>query len=153
MVRIGRISTGLIMLLAMLWSTQGDQFGTIFEAINKIPMPFAPAATTVFVLGILWPRGTVEAAIATLYAGSLIGIVYFLLPARGRPVDPAIRGSRRLQRADHGSRAGMGHSIHAGGPVAHCRVREHLHRREPEHSSYGPGCRPGGLLGSSVRLF
>ena len=85
-VRIGRITTGLIMLLAMLWSTQGDEFGTIFEAINKIPMTFAPAVTTVFLLGILWKRGTAQAAMATLYAGSLIGVVYFIfdLPAVGR---------------------------------------------------------------------
>ena len=46
-VTIGRITTGVIMVLAILWSTQGDQFGTIFEAINKIPMTFAPAVTTV----------------------------------------------------------------------------------------------------------
>jgi solute:Na+ symporter, SSS family len=85
-VRIGRITTGAIMLLAMLWSTQGDQFGTIFEAINKIPMTFAPAVTTVFLLGILWKRGTSQAAMATLYISSLVGIVYFVtdLPGVGR---------------------------------------------------------------------
>lgn len=85
-VRIGRITTGVIMLLAMLWSTQGDQFGTIFEAINKIPMTFAPAVTTVFLFGILWKRGTARAAMATLYAGSLIGGAYFVsdLPSVGR---------------------------------------------------------------------
>ena len=84
-VRIGRITTGVIMLLAMLWSTQGDQFGTIFEAINKIPMTFAPAVTTVFLMGIWWKRGTAQAAMATLYAGSLAGIVYFIsdLPGVG----------------------------------------------------------------------
>lgn len=83
---IGRISTGVIMILAMLWSTQGDQFGTIFEAINKIPMTFAPAVTTVFVLGVLWKRGTKQAAMATLYLGSLIGVGYFLLdlPSTGK---------------------------------------------------------------------
>ena len=54
-------------------STQGDQFGTIFDAINKIPMTFAPAVTTVFVLGIMWKRGTKQAAMTTLYVGSLIG--------------------------------------------------------------------------------
>jgi len=78
-VAIGRISTGAIMVLAMFWSTQGDQFGTIFEAINKIPMTFAPAVTTVFVLGVLWKRGTRQGAMATLYAGSFIGVIYFLL--------------------------------------------------------------------------
>ncbi len=79
MVSIGRISTGVIMVLAILWSTQGDQFGTIFEAINKIPMTFAPAVTTVFVMGVLWKRGTKEAAMTTLYLGSLIGVAYFLI--------------------------------------------------------------------------
>jgi solute:Na+ symporter, SSS family len=85
-VRVGRITTGVIMVLAMLWSTQGDQFGTIFEAVNKIPMTFAPAVTTVFVLGVLWKRGTRQAAMATLYFGTLIGVIYFLvdLPSTGR---------------------------------------------------------------------
>jgi len=80
---IGRISTGVIMVMAMLWSTQGDQFGTIFEAINKIPMTFAPAVTTVFVLGVMWKRGTKQGAMATLYIGSVIGIIYFLVDMPG----------------------------------------------------------------------
>jgi len=87
-VRIGRYTTGAIMLLAMLWSTQGDQFGTIFEAINKIPMTFAPAVTTVFLLGVLWKRGTARAAMATLYWGTALGILYFIvdMPSIGRMV-------------------------------------------------------------------
>lgn len=87
-VRVGRIATGVIMVLAMLWSTQGDQFGTIFEAVNKIPMTFAPAVTTVFVMGVLWKRGTKQAAMATLYLGSIIGVVYFLIdmPGIGRMI-------------------------------------------------------------------
>jgi solute:Na+ symporter, SSS family len=86
MVSIGRISTGVIMVLAILWSTQGDQFGTIFEAINKIPMTFAPAVTTVFVLGVLWKRGTKQGAMTTLYLGSLLGLAYFIIdmPSMGK---------------------------------------------------------------------
>ena len=82
-VTIGRITTGVIMVLAILWSTQGDQFGTIFEAINKIPMTFAPAVTTVFVLGVLWKRGNWQGAMTTLHAGSIIGCVYFVLDLPG----------------------------------------------------------------------
>jgi SSS family solute:Na+ symporter len=87
-VMIGRITTGVIMVLAMLWSTQGDQFGTIFEAINKIPMTFAPAVTTVFVLGVMWKRGTKQAAMTTLYAGSISGVIYFVLdlPSIGKSI-------------------------------------------------------------------
>ncbi|WP_445193948.1 sodium:solute symporter family transporter [Sphingomonas sp. Tas61C01] len=86
LVLIGRCATAVIMVLAMAWSTQGDQFGTIFEAINKIPMTFAPAVTTVFLLGILWRRGNNQGAMATLYAGTLMGVAYFILdlPSVGR---------------------------------------------------------------------
>jgi len=85
-VMIGRIATGFIMVLAMLWSTQGDQFGTIFEAINKIPMTFAPAVTTIFVLGVFWKRGTWQAAMMTFYVGSIVGLAYFVydMPVVGK---------------------------------------------------------------------
>jgi SSS family solute:Na+ symporter len=99
-VMIGRMTTGVIMLLAMLWSTQGDQFGTIFEAVNKIPMTFAPAVTTVFVLGIFWKRGTKQAAMSTLYFGSLIGIIYFVLDLPG--IGKSILGAARIQESFSG---------------------------------------------------
>ncbi len=86
LVHIGRVTTVVVMVLAMLWSTQGDQFGTLFEAINKIPMTFAPAVTTVFLLGILWKRGNWQGAMATLYVGVIVGLIYFVmdLPSVGR---------------------------------------------------------------------
>jgi SSS family solute:Na+ symporter len=87
-VGIGRITTGVVMVLAILWSTQGDQFGTIFEAINKIPMTFAPAVTTVLLLGLVWKRGNWQAAMTTLYVGSIVGVIYFVLdmPAVGKMI-------------------------------------------------------------------
>ncbi len=78
-VKIGRISAGVIMVLAMLWSTQGGQFGTIFEAVNKIPMIFAPAVTTVLVLGVFWKRGNNKAALTTFAIGFTLGLVYFIM--------------------------------------------------------------------------
>lgn len=85
-VTIGRVTTGIIMLLAMAWSTQGGQFGTIFQAINKIPMTFAPAVTTVFLFGLLWKRGDLRAAMATFGVGCTAGMAYFILdlPSVGR---------------------------------------------------------------------
>lgn len=78
-VTVGRISAAVVMVLAMLWSTQGDQFGTIFVAINKIPMIFAPAVTTVFLLGVFWRRGTNKAALTTFAVGCSVGLVYFVM--------------------------------------------------------------------------
>jgi SSS family solute:Na+ symporter len=41
-IRIGRYAAVVVMLLAMAWSTQGDKFTSIFEAINKIAAAIAP---------------------------------------------------------------------------------------------------------------
>jgi SSS family solute:Na+ symporter len=79
LVLIGRITAGVVILLAMAWSTQGGRFTSIFVAINKIPMMFAPAITTVFVMGVFWRRGTKQAALATLIAGAIVGGIYFMI--------------------------------------------------------------------------
>ncbi len=79
LVRTGKISAGVIMVLAILWSTQGEQFENIFVAVNKIPMIFAPAVTTVLVLGIFWKRGNNKAAISTFAVGCGLGLIYFVL--------------------------------------------------------------------------
>jgi SSS family solute:Na+ symporter len=79
MVRIGRVSSVVVMLLAILWSTQGGRFTSIFEAINVIAADLAPPITTVFLFGVFWRRGTKEASIVTLISGFLMGAVSFVL--------------------------------------------------------------------------
>ena len=78
-VRIGRWSAVAVMLLAMLWSTQGDKFTSIFEAVQEIGSALAPAITTVFVWGVFWKRGTSQAAVSTLVIGFLMGATAFIL--------------------------------------------------------------------------
>ena len=116
---IGRVTTGVIMVLAMLWSTQGEQFGTIFKAINKIPMTFAPAVTTVFVLGLLWKRGTKQAAMATLYIGSILGIIYFVadLPSVGRMVSDAAKAHKDFSGFVSDTTLGLGVPFMLVGPL------------------------------------
>jgi SSS family solute:Na+ symporter len=78
LVLIGRITAVVVIVLAMLWSPYCGRFANIFVVINKVPMMFAPAITTVFVLGVFWKRGTRQAALATFIAGLLVGLPYFL---------------------------------------------------------------------------
>lgn len=96
LVLVGRITAAVVILLAMAWSTQGGRFASIFVAINKIPMMFAPAITTVFLMGVFWRRGTKEAALATLSGGAVVGGLYFLvdLPVFGEVqwVSDPVRG-------------------------------------------------------------
>jgi len=89
LVLIGRVTAGVVVVLAMLWSTQGGKFGSIFEAINKIPMAFAPGITTVFLWGVFWPRGNKQGAMAALLFNVVIGIVYLA-------IDIPLVGDRQL---------------------------------------------------------
>ena len=85
LIRVGRISAIVVMLLAMVWSTQAGRYSSIFEAINAIAASLAPGITTVFLLGVFWKRGTKEAGLATLIFGFCIGLLIFLfdLPVIG----------------------------------------------------------------------
>lgn len=78
-VNIGRVSAVVIMILAIAWSTQGGRYSSIFEAINAIASELAPPITTVFLWGVLWKRGTKQAALATLIFGFMMGITVFVL--------------------------------------------------------------------------
>ena len=84
-VSVGRISSVVVMLLAILWSTQGGRYSSIFEAINVIAADLAPPITAVFLFGVFWRRGTKQAALATLIFGFFIGALAFVLdlPAFG----------------------------------------------------------------------
>jgi SSS family solute:Na+ symporter len=94
-IKYGRIAAIIVMLLAMLWSTQGDKFSSIFEAINKIAAAIAPPVATVFLFGVFSKRGTNKAAIITLITGLALGITAFCLD-----FEP-ISGSMYLTRGLH----------------------------------------------------
>jgi len=98
LVLIGRITACVVIVLAMLWSPYCEKFRNIFVVVNKVPMMFAPAITTVFVLGVFWKRGTKQAALATFIVGLAVGLPYFLIdmPHTVAAVDiqPAIESLR-----------------------------------------------------------
>jgi SSS family solute:Na+ symporter len=79
LIDIGRISALVIMAVAALWSTQGDKFSSIFDAINRVAMALSPPVATVLLLGVLYKRGTREASLVTLVAGLTLGITAFCL--------------------------------------------------------------------------
>ncbi|MCF6284887.1 MAG: sodium/solute symporter, partial [Candidatus Hydrogenedentes bacterium] len=78
-VRVGRVTVVVVMVLAMLWSTQGGRFGSIFEALNKMPAQFiAPPIAAVLLWGVFWQRGTRQAGVWTLALGFGGGLIVFL---------------------------------------------------------------------------
>lgn len=99
-VRIGRWSAVGVMLLAIAWSTQGEKFSSIFEAVQQIAAALAPPITAVFVLGVFWKRGTRQAALGTLMFGLVMGVTAFLVdtPLVGVGADrhPVLANARLL---------------------------------------------------------
>lgn len=79
LVLIGRISTVVFMIVAVLWSTQGGKFNSIFEAANLILSMVSPPIATLFVLGVFWRRGTHQAATSTMILGFAMGAVVFCI--------------------------------------------------------------------------
>ena len=75
----GRLTAIFVMIISILWSTQGGAFGSIFQAINDIAGAIAPPISAVFLLGVFYKRGTKEAAFYTLVIGFFIGSLLFLL--------------------------------------------------------------------------
>jgi SSS family solute:Na+ symporter len=77
LIRIGQLSAVVVMIIAILWSTQGGKFSSIFEAINKIASALAPPVATVLLYGVFSKRGTRKASIYTLTIGLLLGVACF----------------------------------------------------------------------------
>jgi SSS family solute:Na+ symporter len=98
LVLIGRVTACVVIVLAMIWSPYCERFRNIFVVINKVPMMFAPAITTVFVLGVFWKRGTKQAALVTFAVGLAVGLPYFLVDmphtVAAADVQPAIEAAR-----------------------------------------------------------
>jgi SSS family solute:Na+ symporter len=77
LVRSGQITAVVVMLLAMVWSTQGGRFESIFTGLNAMIACLAPPITAVFLWGVFWPRGTQQAALVTLVGGFVLGALVF----------------------------------------------------------------------------
>jgi SSS family solute:Na+ symporter len=79
LVRIGRIVTFTAMVIAILWSPLLEHYKSIFQGINAMICYIAPPITAVFLGGVLWRRSSAFAAQWTLYCGSAMGFIVFLL--------------------------------------------------------------------------
>src|SRR3984885_11822934 len=79
LVRIGKITTIIGTILAIVASPLFGHYTTIFEGINKLIFYVSPPVTAVFLLGIFWKRASGRSAFITLVAGIVLGLVTFYL--------------------------------------------------------------------------
>lgn len=79
LVRIGKITTVLGTILAIVCSPLFGHYTTIFEGINKLISYVAPPITAVFLLGVFWKRASGKSAFITLVSGMVLGFITFFL--------------------------------------------------------------------------
>lgn len=79
LVVIGKWTTVLGTILAIVCSPIFGHYTTIFEGINKLISYVAPPITAVFLLGVFWKRASGQSAFLTLVGGMILGLVVFYL--------------------------------------------------------------------------
>lgn len=96
LIRIGRIATGVIVLLGIIWIPIMSKIGggVMYQYLQNVQSYIAPPVTAVFLMGILWKRVNAQAAITTLMAGLVMlvlrlgsEIFYQAEIVAGTPVD------------------------------------------------------------------
>lgn len=78
-IRVGRIVTFCGMLAAIAWSPACSHYASIFQGVQTLVCMIAPPITAVFVWGVFSRKVTARGAIVTLWIGSALGLLVFLL--------------------------------------------------------------------------
>jgi len=79
LVLVGRIVTLVAMIAAIVWSPFVSHYPTIFQGIVSMICYISPPITVVFIFGVFWRRASGKAAFTTLWLGSVMGLMVFLL--------------------------------------------------------------------------
>jgi SSS family solute:Na+ symporter len=79
LVLVGRIAAAVALVVAIALIPLLNRYSSLFDGINAIIAHIAPPVTTVFLLGVFWPRATALSARLTLWLGSALGVGVFAL--------------------------------------------------------------------------
>ncbi len=73
LVNIGRIATGIVVLLGILWiPIMANISGVLYEYLQKVQSYISPPITAIFLLGIFYKRINSQGAYATLVIGFIV---------------------------------------------------------------------------------
>jgi SSS family solute:Na+ symporter len=78
LVRAGRISAGIALLVSLALLPLLDRYESIFNGLNDIIAHIAPPITCVFLLGVFWKKASPVSAKLTLWIGSALGAAVFV---------------------------------------------------------------------------
>ncbi|MGN6494341.1 MAG: sodium:solute symporter [Agriterribacter sp.] len=79
LVAAGRWTAAIALVLSLALLPLLNQYQSLFEGINDVIAHIAPPITCVFLLGVFWKKASAKAAQLTLWLGSLLGVVVFVM--------------------------------------------------------------------------
>jgi SSS family solute:Na+ symporter len=77
-VRIGRLSTAAILLIAVLWAPQLLHFPSLWQYLQAVLAYAVPPVVALFVVGMFWSGANANGAAATMVLGTVCGVALFL---------------------------------------------------------------------------
>lgn len=80
LVRVGRIATGVIVILGMVWiPLMGRISSSLYDYLQSVQSYLAPPIAAVFLLGVFFPRLNAKGAYTAMVAGFVVGMIKLTL--------------------------------------------------------------------------
>jgi SSS family solute:Na+ symporter len=78
-VRIGRVSTAALLLVAVAWAPELQIFPSLWQYLQAVLAYAVPPVVAVFLVGMIWRGANADGAAATMWLGSIAGFALFLI--------------------------------------------------------------------------
>jgi SSS family solute:Na+ symporter len=78
-VRVGRISTVALLLVAVAWAPQLQLFPSLWQYLQAVLAYAVPPVVALFLVGMFWRGANANGAAATMLVGSLGGVALFMI--------------------------------------------------------------------------
>ena len=82
-VKYGRWSTFILMIIAAVWAPMIQYFGGIWVYLQQMYTIFVPPIVVLFLVGVFDKKGNANGAYLTLILGTILGIIIFILQQFG----------------------------------------------------------------------
>jgi SSS family solute:Na+ symporter len=78
-VRIGRLSTAALLVVAVAWAPQLQLFPSLWQYLQAVLAYAVPPVVALFLVGMFWRGANADGAAATMVLGSIGGIALFMI--------------------------------------------------------------------------
>jgi solute:Na+ symporter, SSS family len=78
-VRIGRFSTAMLLILAVVWAPQLQHFPSLWQYLQGVLAYAVPPVVAVFLVGMFWRGANANGAVAAMLIGSIGGLTAFIV--------------------------------------------------------------------------